>query len=120
MLFAFLDDQTVDIIESEQQAYNNYESIDVENADVVFFDSHGRYLEPRFIQSSKQGKFLGLFSWGQPSTFELTARSDNEGLLLQKINATKAVNPNKWLKDVRALRAHLEENGVALTSLKNQ
>ena len=47
MIFAFLEDGTLEVLESETDAQRDYERIDVESGTVRLYDEAGVFLEPR-------------------------------------------------------------------------
>jgi hypothetical protein len=115
MIFVFLEDGTLDIVEDIAEANKNYESVDVENDVYRFFDAQGNYLEPHFTKPNKYGKFLGLFKWCSSGEYELipnsVGRHNRLGLSLQ---GTDALNPNKWFKDLDEVKKYFHNQGIKI------
>ena len=71
MIFVFVEDGTLEIVDDVAEARKNNEGVDFENEVVHFFDEQGRYLEPNFTKPNRYGKFLWIFNWCQSGEYEL-------------------------------------------------
>ena len=115
MVFAFLEDGTLVVHATPQDAAREYEGIDVESGVVRFYDEGGTYLEPRFTTPNRQGRLLGLMPWVESGTYELvpnpSAEADAFALALYE---TSVLEPNPWFDSLDALKATLAARGVAV------
>ena len=84
MIFAFLEDGTLEVHEDLASVQRRYESVDVENEVVHFYNELGVYLEPKFIVPNRRGKILGLFGWVASGVFQLipNARAERDSFAL--------------------------------------
>ena len=55
VIFAFVEGGTLEIYGSTADAILQYEGIDAEDGNVVFYDERGVYLEPRFSIPNRRG-----------------------------------------------------------------
>ena len=76
VIFAFVEDGTLEIYGSAAEAIRANEGIDVEDRVVHFYDENGVYLEPRFSTPNRRGKLFGLIGWVQSGVYELVANPD--------------------------------------------
>ncbi len=53
MIFIFVEDGTLEVVNSVEEVRRNCEGIDVENGVFRFFDENGSQLEPRFTKLNK-------------------------------------------------------------------
>ena len=113
MIFAFLDDGTLWILEGEADAQGQFEGIDVESGVVHFYDESGTYLEPRFSVPNRTGKWLGILSWVESGAFHLvpnpSAEHDSFALALYE---TAILLPNRRFSSLEELKAALSKRGV--------
>jgi hypothetical protein len=110
MLFVLLDDGTLDVVENPEQAYRDYEGIDVESGAFQFYDNIGRRLKVRFTVPNRSELFGFVRTSGkyvlEPA--EETAGGSLELILLQ----TPLLNPNPWFKSLDEIKAYLSKHGV--------
>lgn len=118
MIFAFVEDGTLEVYEDINAAQNAHEGIDVESGAVHFYDSSGTYLEPRFTVPNRQGKILGVFGWVTSGVFELIAnpKAEQDSFALA-LYETKVMTPNRWFSTLVQLKAELANKGVAVEYL---
>ena len=113
MIFAFLEDGTLQILETEAEAQREFEGIDVESGTVRFYDESGVYLEPRFTVPNRRGKTFGLLSWVESGAYELVpnpnAQQDSFALALYE---TAVLQPNRWFASLDELKLALAARGV--------
>lgn len=108
MIFVFVDDGTLEIIASPQEARRNYEGIDVERGSFRFFDEHGAPLEPRFTQPNRTGRLLGIISWVESGDFELVpAPASGEDNIFEHLLEVNQLEPNPWFKDLDEVKRFL-------------
>jgi len=74
-LFVFLDDTSIEICESLEDARRDYEGIDVESGVFSFFDFSGYPLKPVFTIPNRHSKFLGLIRSCSSGVFEFERES---------------------------------------------
>jgi hypothetical protein len=113
VIFAFLEDGTLQIYETAAEAIRDHEGIDVESGTVRFYDENGAYLEPRFSVPNRRGKFFGLFGWVSSGVYELVAspRASEDSFALA-LYETAALVPNRWFASVEQLKTELAARGV--------
>jgi hypothetical protein len=113
MIFVFLDDGTLDVVEDLTEAQREYEGIDVESEVFKFYDDLGRFLAPRFITPNQRYLSGLIIASGQyvlePAQDPI---EDPIGLVLFE---TSHVNENRWFKSLEEVRAFLLRRGVDLT-----
>ena len=113
MIFAFVEDGTLQLLESEEDARRQFECIDVESGVVHFYDESGTFLEPRFTVPNRTGKWLGMLSWVESGTFHLVPNPDaaHDSFALALFETT-ALNPNRWFSSLEELKSALSARGV--------
>ena len=117
MIFAFLDDMSVSVLFDEKEAIRQYESIDIENGDVVLYNDDGVHLEQRFIVPSRRRKFWGIIPYVTSGIYELVTAPQSktyEYPIWIKLNETGTLNPNRWFKDLDELKTYLRGKGVVV------
>jgi hypothetical protein len=113
MIFAFVEDGTLEVYENLIAAQQAYEGIDVEDGVVHFYDETGTYLEPRFIIPNRRGKMLGIFGWVISGVYELVANPQIEqDTFALALYETKYIEPNPWFTNLEQLKSELSNNGV--------
>ena len=116
MVFAFLEDGTLEVHAAAADAVRQYEGIDVESGVVRFYDESGVYLEPRFTTPNRSGKTLGLIPWVESGSYELvpnpSAPHDSIALALHE---TSILQPNPFFANLDDLKAALAARGVVVT-----
>ena len=113
MIFAFVEDGTLEVYESTQAAISHYEGLDVESGVVRFYDESGTYLEPRFSEPNRRGKLLGVVGWGASGKYELVPdpSADEDSIALALYEAS-TLSPNPWFASMEQLKAALSDKGV--------
>ena len=106
MLFAYNDDGRLEVVEDVAEARDNFAASDVEAGVIRLFDDRGRYMAPHFPERSEK-KFLGMKLSSDPGPFHLKAGDAAGESLLDALGPTIVVMPNKWFKDIDAVKAHL-------------
>ena len=110
MIFIFIEDGTLEILASPEQARQKCEGIDVENGAFKFFDEDGTYLEPRFTRPNKAQRFLGIISWVESGEFELVRVPDSEEDIFIRLSKTVELEPNQWFNDLDEVRRFLQDH----------
>jgi hypothetical protein len=115
MIFAFIEDGTLEVHEDLASVQRQFEGVDVENGVVRFYDSNGIYLEPAFVVPNKRGKILGILPWVTSGVFKLVPNptSDEDPFALA-LYETRNLAPNRWFANLDALKADLSRKGVAV------
>jgi hypothetical protein len=110
MIFAFLENGTLDVLPDGTAVRRAFEGIDVESGVVQFYDPTGTYLAPHFTKPNRTRRFLGIFSWVVSGEFDLrpdpTAPDDDIWTCLAE---TSVVNPNPWFANLDAVRQFLRQ-----------
>lgn len=106
MLFAYNDDGRLEVVEDVAEARANFAAADVEAGVIRLFDENGRYMAPHFPQRTEK-KFLGMKLSSDPGPFDLRPAEASGEKLLDELGPTIVVMPNRWFKDIDAVRAHL-------------
>ena len=113
MVFAFIEDGSVQVFGTEAEAVRHFEGIDVESGVVTFYDGNGVFLEPRFVSPNQQRRILGPIGWVVSGVYELVPNSqaDADTFALALYEA-QSLEPNRWFNDLSHLKAELAEKGV--------
>ena len=115
MIFAFVEDGTLDVHDDLAAVQRAYEGVDVESEVVHFYDESGTYLDPQFIVPNRQGKTLGIFNWVSSGVFKLVpnpqAPQDTFAFALYE---TTVLSPNRWFTSLEQLKSDLANKGVAV------
>ncbi|HWN81002.1 MAG TPA: hypothetical protein VNM87_02795 [Candidatus Udaeobacter sp.] len=113
MIFAFVEDGTLHVYETAQEAIREYEGIDVESGVVRFYDESGVYLEPRFIHPNQSGKVLGIIKWVESGAYDLVANpAAQEDSFALALYETRVLDPNPWFTSLGELKSVLAAKGV--------
>ena len=115
VIFAFIEDGSLEVHEDLASVQRTFEGVDVENGVVHFYDATGVYLEPHFTVPNKRGKTFGILPWVTSGVFELVPnpKTDEDPFSLALYEARSLV-PNQWFTSLDALKADLSSKGVAL------
>lgn len=107
MLFAYCDDGALEVVADEPEARRQYEGYDVESGAVRFFDASGNPLTPVFPERSER-RFLGMRISNDPGPSDLVPSTERDAEKLQDaFGASVVLMPNRWFKDLDAVRSHL-------------
>jgi hypothetical protein len=113
MIFAFVEDGTLEVYETAPLAIRSHEGIDVESGTVRFYDATGVYLEPRFNTPNRKGNLLGLFGWVNSGVYELVANPQaGEDSFALALYETATLAPNPWFSSLEQLKSDLAARGV--------
>lgn len=113
MILAFIEDGTIELHETIEDAALAYEGIDVGSEVVVFYDDSGNYLKPVFSEPNQYGSFLGLIKWCRSGVYELKIdnASCNEPLWMALAESSSIESSNNF-KTIEQLKTHLAARGV--------
>jgi hypothetical protein len=116
MIFAFLEDGTLEVHEDLASVQREFEGVDVENEVVHFYNEQGVYLEPEFIVPNRSGKLLGLFGWVASGVFQLipNANAGRDSFALA-LHETSSLAPNRWFGSLEQLKSELLAKGVVVS-----
>ena len=107
MLFAFIEDGTLEVVADLAEALRRFEPIDVESGVVAFYDDWGRPLSAVFPHRSER-RFLGLRLDSDPGPYELQLNADATATPIGAVLAeTAALTPNRWFSSLDDARAFL-------------
>jgi hypothetical protein len=115
MIFAFVEDGTLEVHEDLVAVQREYEGVDVENEVVRFYDESGTYLEPKFIVPNRRGRLPGIFGWVSSGVFELVANPDApQDSFALALHETVSLSPNRWFATLEHLKSALARKGVTV------
>lgn len=113
MIFAFIEDGTLDVVSDADEARREYEGVDVESGVIRFYDERGTPLSPRFTVPNRRGRFLGLFPWVSSGVYDLAPDPDTPcDSFALALRETVALAPNRWFASLDELRDTLRARGV--------
>jgi hypothetical protein len=114
-LFVFLDDTTLEICESLEDARRDYEGIDVEAGVYSFFDFAGVPVKAVFIVPNLHSKFLGLIPSCSSGVFEFERDSASAShLIATALSNTARLAQNQIFATLDDVRRHLERRGCCM------
>jgi hypothetical protein len=109
MIFAFVEDGSLEIKRDLSEVRRDFEAVDVENLVVEFYDERGRPLEPVFIRPNRRRTVLGFLVSLESGEFELRATQDATWDPIEvKLDETVALEPNPFFNTLEEVRAHLQ------------
>jgi hypothetical protein len=110
MIFVFVEDGTLEIVDGIEQARQNYEGIDVESGVFQFYNDKGIYLKPRFIKPNKTRRFFWIFKTIESGIFELVPDPNtDEDDIWTCISETVALEPNSRFKTIEEVKLYLKD-----------
>ncbi len=113
MIFAFLEDGTLELIADADEARRTYEGVDVEAGVVQFYDEQGNPLQPRFSVPNRRGRALGLISWVESGVYDLEPATDPAiDSFAMALAEAVSLAPNPWFDTLAALRIHVGARGL--------
>ena len=108
MLFAYNDDERLEVVADVAEARANFAASDVDAGVIRLFDETGRHMAPHFPQR-REKKFLGMKLSSDPGPFDLKPPAAGADRLLDELGPTIVVMPNQWFADIDAVKAHLSK-----------
>jgi hypothetical protein len=115
LVFAFVEDGTLRVYGSPDDAIRQFEGVDVESGVVRFYDDSGVYLAPKFTKPNLSGTILGVVGWVQSGSYELVANPHaNEDSFALALYETSVLEPNAWFMSLAHVRQVLSAKGVAV------
>lgn len=113
MLYAFLEDSTLEIVEDVAEARRCYEGIDVGSDVVQFFDENGRRLKAHFTVPNRSGKYFGIIRWVESGVYDLAPDPDPAADSIEiALLETSMLVPNRWFASLDAVRAAVSAKGL--------
>ena len=113
-IFVFLDDTTLDVCESLEDARMNYEGIDVESGIYRFYDFSGAYLKPAFSVPNRTKSLFGVATSISSGVFHFEIHDIESGQsMVGCLENTEALNPTDRFSDLSQILSHLKGQGVA-------
>jgi hypothetical protein len=110
MIFAFVEDGSLEIKRDLAEVRRDFEAVDVENLVVEFYDEQGRPLEPVFTKPNRRRKILGFLVSLEQGEFELRRTEDPTCDPIEvKLSETVALEPNPFFGSLEEIRTHLLE-----------
>jgi hypothetical protein len=108
MIFAFIEDGSLEIKRDLSEVRRDFEAVDVENLVVEFYDDRGRPLQPVFTRPNRRRKFLGFLVSLEQGEFELRPTQDPTWDPVEvMLDETVALEPNPFFKSLEEVRKHL-------------
>ena len=101
LIFIFLDDTTLDVVDEPSEINGKYEGIDVEDGLYCFFDDQLRRMNPRFTVPNSRSLFGFIVTSG---TYQLEAGGEDRDGFLDRLSKVSFVNPNPHFQSVDAIR----------------
>ena len=106
MIFAFVEDGTVEVLASESAA-RTWEPIDVESRVVVFYADDGTWLEPRFTRPNRHRFFGWVLEQGAFELVRNPAGHPTIDSIDAALSEAVALEPNPYFRTIDDIRRHL-------------
>jgi len=116
VVFAFVEDGLLELLESPQDAARKFKGIDVESGVVSFYNGEGQALKARFASANASGRLFGLLPWVKPSAYELVHDSEQDEPFALALHEAPALQENEWVESLDALKLVLSEAGTEVDS----
>ena len=108
MIFAFVEDGSLQIKRDLREVRRDFEAVDVENLVVTFYDDQGQPLVPVFTRPNRRRKFLGILVSLEQGEFELQPTRDPTWDPIEvALDETVSLEPNPFFSSIEQIRAHL-------------
>ena len=108
MIFAFVEDGSLQIKRDLREVRRDFEAVDVENLVVTFYDDKGCPLAPVFTRPNRRRKLLGFLVSLEQGEFELEPTRDPTWDPIEIVlNETVTLEPNPFFSSIEQVRAHL-------------
>jgi len=108
VIFAFVEDGSLEIKRDLSEVRRDFEAIDVENLVVEFYDQQGTPLKAVFTKPNRRRKFLGFMLAIEQGEFELHPTDDPTSDPIEvMLDETVALEPNPFFNSLEEIRAHL-------------
>ncbi|MDD9892646.1 MAG: hypothetical protein OXT49_03935 [Gammaproteobacteria bacterium] len=114
MIFAFIEDGTVEIFSSEENAIQAYEGCDVEDQVVIFYNAMGQYLRPVFLTPNRRSPWRNFFGWVESGRYELhpAPKADEDSFEVAMYEAI-ALEPNPWFTSLSEIKQTYKAKGFS-------
>ncbi len=114
-LFVFLDDTTLEICESLDDARRNYEGIDVESGVFSFYDFSGCPVKPVFAKPNRHSSFLGILQSSTSGAFDFRRDSVvNRPPMDRLLQNTTSLSTNDRFSTLDDIKNHLKNCGIRI------
>ena len=106
MIFVFIEDGSLEIVSSIEEATKEYEGIDVESGVFKFYDKNGVYLKPVFSSPNNiSSLFFGLFKTATSGVYTLVpAANEEEDTINDMLWETITLNNNEYFKSLDEIK----------------
>jgi hypothetical protein len=107
MILVFLEDGTLDVIGSQEDALREYEGIDVEDGVYKFFNEKGQCLEPVFTEPNKrESHFFGFVKTIESGIYKLELKADKcEYSFEELLSEVEFLNKNDFFGSLEEIKA---------------
>jgi hypothetical protein len=116
MVLIFSEDGVVRIVESEREAIQQCEGIDVQSLVFWFYDDTGRPLVPVFDVPVTQKRLLGIFKTIHSGTYHLKPGDSTHPMYVDplwvSLSEAVALDPNPYYDDLEQLKNAWRMRGV--------
>jgi hypothetical protein len=116
MVLIFSDDRVVRIVESEREAIQQCEGIDVQSLVCWFYDDTGRPLVPVFDVPVTEKRFLGIFKSIDSGKYHLEPGDMTHPMYVDplwvSLSEAVALEPNPYYDDLEQLKNTLRMRGI--------
>jgi hypothetical protein len=108
MIFAFVEDGSLEIKRDLSEVRRDFEAVDVEDLVVEFYDDKGHPLEPVFTRPNRRRSFLGFFVSLEQGEFELRPTQDPAWDPIEiMLDEAVTLEANPFFKSLDEVRAYL-------------
>ena len=108
MIFAFVEDGSLEIKRDLFEVRRDFEAVDVENLVVEFYDQKGTPLKAVFTKPNRRQKVLGVILALEQGEFELRPTDDPTWDPIEvMLDQTVTLEPNPFFNSLEEVRAHL-------------
>jgi hypothetical protein len=108
MIFAFVEDGSLEIKRDLSEVRRDFDAVDVENLVVEFYDDTGRPLEPVFTRPNRRRRFLLFFLSLEQGEFELRPTQDPTWDPIEvMLDQVVTLEANPFFNSLEEVQAHL-------------
>lgn len=107
MIFVFIEDGTLDVINSLEDALREYEGIDVESGVFEFYDENGTYLKPVFSVPNKyESHLFGVIKSVESGVYGLVpAPGECEESFENMLDDVQFLNKNRFFGSLEEIKS---------------
>ena len=106
MLFAFIEDGTLEVVDDVAEARRRFEPIDVDSGVVAFYDERGRGLTAIFPHRSER-RLFGFHITSDPGPYELELTDPTADTIRTALVEVAAMTPNRWFSTLDQVEAYI-------------